>query len=336
MKQAELLERLRQAVSPEEWAALEKNSSLPVSPFNRKVLLEMRDASAPDGEIPVERAAGLYETLQAFYAECMAEQTAGQKYVTLACFYLTFVAGRPMHPIEQLDIKATETGDGIVYECPEKSTLKKTVCDYCVCKRMSNYEITKRQMARAFAQYDQEKMAQKFHLDGDKDYLYIRCLNRTYQIRRTDGTVTWEENGIVREAGFNETMTFYDLLCNAKDGCSLSGEFTAIGNLVNAANNPGSGGSLTARQTRLFDHRETELSRACEQLGGVPCGKGDVAYRLPLFDFMPVILQFWNSDDEFPASLQVLWDKNTTDFMHFETVWYALGHLLDRLQELLT
>jgi hypothetical protein len=61
-----------------------------------------------------------------------------------------------------------------------------------------------------------------------------------------------------------------------------------------------------------------------------------VACRLPLFDFLPVVFQFWSADDDFPASIQLLWDKNTTDFMHFETVWYAAGYVLDRLAALVS
>ena len=200
--------------------------------------------------------------------------------------------------------------------------------------RISNYEITKQRMARAFAQYDQAEMIRKFHLSCDETYLYIRFLDRSYRIHRTEGTVTWLDGGVETEAGFNEAMTLYDVLCQSKEGCTQAGEFVSINHLVKAASQPGQNGSLTERQTRLFDKREAALSRACEQLGGVKYGKGDVAYRLPLFDFLSVFLQFWSSDDEFPASLHLLWDKNILDFMHFETVWYAAGHLLERLQDL--
>ena len=58
---------------------------------------------------------------------------------------------------------------------------------------------------------------------------------------------------------------------------------------------------------------------ACEKLGGVPVGKADVGYQLQLFEFLPVRLNFWNSDEEFPASLRLLWDFNLLDFMHYET-----------------
>ena len=37
-----------------------------------------------------------------------------------------------------------------------------------------------------------------------------------------------------------------------------------------------------------------------------------------------MILRFWESDDEFPASLQILVDKNILDFMHYETLMFAI------------
>lgn len=45
---------------------------------------------------------------------------------------------------------------------------------------------------------------------------------------------------------------------------------------------------------------------------------------------MPVVLQFWDADDEFDAALKIMWDTNTLDFMHFETTFYAANHLLQR------
>ena len=49
--------------------------------------------------------------------------------------------------------------------------------------------------------------------------------------------------------------------------------------------------------------------------------------------FLPVVLRFWESDDEFPASLQVLVDRNILEYMHYETVMFAIGHLLERVRE---
>ena len=104
--------------------------------FNREILLEMRDnPTVGNNEISIEQASGLYETLEVYLAEYMADQPGGWKYIILASLYLTFVARRPMHPIDLLGISVTETKDGTIYRCPQKSTLKKTTCNFCVCKK---------------------------------------------------------------------------------------------------------------------------------------------------------------------------------------------------------
>ena len=45
-----------------------------------------------------------------------------------------------------------------------------------------------------------------------------------------------------------------------------------------------------------------------------------------------MIVRFWDSDEEFPATLQLLADKNILDYMHYETLMFALSYLLDRLK----
>ena len=75
------------------------------------------------------------------------------------------------------------------------------------------------------------------------------------------------------------------------------------------------------------------LSAACEKLNGIRTGKGDVAYLIPMFDFLNCQIQFWNSDEEFDASLQIFLDKHMQQYMHYETMYFAVGHLLKRLSE---
>ena len=41
-----------------------------------------------------------------------------------------------------------------VYECPVKENGEATTCYYCVCGRMSNYEIAKRRVEKDFLKYD--------------------------------------------------------------------------------------------------------------------------------------------------------------------------------------
>ena len=80
-----------------------------------------------------------------------------------------------------------------------------------------------------------------------------------------------------------------------------------------------------------FAGRTEALAAACEKMGGEKAGAGDVSYNLPVFQALKLRLSFWDADDEFPASLSLLWDENVLDFMRYETTFYAAGYLLDRL-----
>ena len=85
-----------------------------------------------------------------------------------------------------------------------------------------------------------------------------------------------------------------------------------------------------------FEENPEGFRRACENLGGHPFPQGDIAYVLPLFDGLPVLVQLWFGDEEFPANLRFLWDENTPDYIRYETMWYAKGMLLKRLEEEMT
>ena len=209
--------------------------------------------------------------------------------------------------------------------------------DIIVNKQMNNYEIMKRQMQKDFLQYDQEKMIRKFHLRHDPDFIYITFIRCLYRVHRARGKVEWSDDGFMdlHEANYNEAMTIYDVLCYSRDDCRISGEFVNTKHLssIRGAGSTLPGGSLFKRVEKKFDHKSEQLARACEKLGGIKYGKGDVGYQIQLFDFLPVVFQFWDSDDEFPASLNLFADKNMLDYMHYETVWFAAGHLMARLQE---
>ena len=60
---------------------------------------------------------------------------------------------------------------------------------------------------------------------------------------------------------------------------------------------------------------------------------GIVLSRLPVLPFFPVLLRFWEADDEFSAQLQFLWDRNSMRYLTYETSFYTHGAILDRLLE---
>ena len=192
-------------------------------------------------------------------------------------------------------------------------------------------------MKLRFLEYDQDQMKEKFGLRMDEDYLYLSMLQVLYRVSRHTGVVEWSEDDFqtCTEAGFNDAMTVFDVLCDSKPYCRLSGKFCTVNMLKGTVHGSRPGGSMFRKEAEKFTGRVEELRTACEKLNGTKEKVGDVSYRLELFPFLPVILQFWDADDEFPASMQFLWDENVLDFLHYETLYYAMGSLLRRLERLM-
>lgn len=202
---------------------------------------------------------------------------------------------------------------------------------------MNNYAVAKKRAAQAFLSYSQEQMAERFHLRRDAAFLYLRFLGREYRIDRKTGALTWSEDGFAtaEEAGFSEAMSIYDMLCDAKPGARLSGRWCPVGSLPGVLHRTDSGLAMDGGGAATeFAQNESRFRRVCADLGGVPVALGDVGFQIPVFDFFPVILKLYRSDEDFPAQLVLLWDENTLDFIRFETAYYIAGHLFSRLREL--
>ena len=199
----------------------------------------------------------------------------------------------------------------------------------------SNYDITRDRMEAAFLAYDQERMIEKYALNHDKDYLYLSLLSRPLRIGRTTGRVEWTRDSFQTavHAGFDESMTLFDVLCYGKGG-GLSGRFVSMDHLPGAVRTASIETNLFREAAERFEHRTEALARACRALGGrrepVP---GDIAFRLPLLPFLPLVLQFWDSDEEFGPAVKIMWDENVLDYMRYETTFYAVSHLWRRLAE---
>ena len=225
---------------------------------------------------------------------------------------------------------------------------------------MANFDKMTDDGRKLFLGYDQENMIRKYGLPHNEEYLYFWMLGRIYRISREFGNVeeytvpvcfaNWDifknaaEYG--RAAALDEqcwkpadnsaAMTFYDVLCYGKEDAAATKQYINLNSLVNmisAAGNPG--GGMYGKYEPYFDSRSAQLEDVLKELDGVPEGKGDIAYEMPLFDFMNVRFQLWHADDEFPASIQIYVDTGILTYMHFETVWYVMGLYLHQIKEMI-
>lgn len=202
---------------------------------------------------------------------------------------------------------------------------------------MDNYDLQVDIAKSIFLDYDQELLIRKFRLEADGQYLYLTYLNTPCRISRTTGAVEeylasgWRE---CRE--YSTVMTLYDLLCHHKGEIlpPLSGQWCTVGTFVVTGITETQ--TFTKKFAAIFDGYPDKLKSACEALGGVLQPKvagADLTCRFQVTPFFPVLLQFWESDEEFPPKVLLLWDRNTDRFIHFETTFYLQGDLLDRLKK---
>ena len=204
----------------------------------------------------------------------------------------------------------------------------------------SNYEKQVDIGREYFLQYDQEKMAEKYHLKTDEKYLYGTYFSQQFRIDRKNAAIELEE-----EDGFSEcrvytvVMTIYDMLCHNKDEKlpMLSKEWTPVGSFAAVGASPDANRFVQTFADTFSGHVE-ELTKACEKLGEI-CPRlagADVTARIEAFPFFPVLFQFWEGDEEFSPQIRLLWDKNTMQYLHFETTYYLQGDLMERLQKILS
>ena len=201
---------------------------------------------------------------------------------------------------------------------------------------MDNYDLQVDISKRIFLEYDQERMIRKFYLDADEQYIYLTYLNTPCRIRRESGGIEEQICGRWRECrGFSTVMTVYDLLCYHKGETApaLFHQWCAVGTFV--VTGVTQTDSFTKKYAKLFDGRLDKLKVAAQKLGGVlqpPMAGADLTCQFQVTPFFPVLLQFWAGDEEFLPKLLILWDRNTDQFMHFETTFYLQGDLLERLK----
>lgn len=198
-----------------------------------------------------------------------------------------------------------------------------------------NYELQRQAAARTFLTYDFAKIAQAFGLASDETALYFSMLHTPHRLLRETAQVERLQDGAWTPAGFNAAMTVYDLLSNPNGRPVLAHEWCAHTSF-HAVQGGTTSGSLMIRpeqSAQPFAHDQDRLRRACARLGGRETPDGDFASVLPAFDCLPVLLRFWNADEEFPAQLQLLWDRNTCRYLRYETTFYLTGEILRRLRE---
>lgn len=200
-------------------------------------------------------------------------------------------------------------------------------------EKQNRYEMTNEYWRNIFLQMDCDELAERFSLRSDEDALYIRFCCRDYRIDKKSGHII-DVNAPERKLSFNVLMSIYNLFYYSKAGAAVRGEFVPFRAVKRASPfAPAFEKSLEFGLTKPFSGKAELLRKAGEKLEGEPVNYGDVGFVVRSFDFMPVMVVFWDEDDEFPAQANMLFDADITDYIHEETVCCIAGEVMERLIE---
>ena len=200
-------------------------------------------------------------------------------------------------------------------------------------ERKNNYAIQAGQARKLFCARNPDEVVRAHRLRADETFLYLRLLGEDYRVTRADGHIARREGEAWAPAdGFDETLTIFDLLCDAKPGRHAAGAWKTTldfgGQVHRGLMEPDRADELEL----LYDRQPELLERACLRLGGTPMAGADLGFALPFFEDLRIAVQFWHGDDEFSPRLRVLWDANADQYLRYETMYYAIGLLKTRLR----
>lgn len=197
---------------------------------------------------------------------------------------------------------------------------------------LSNFERMREEARAIFVKTDPEIIRSRLPIEWDEDFYYINYLGEKFKVSVRDGDCLHMDGS---RALPYEAVILYDVLAHGVNKPFLTGRWTL---LVNLKGTIASGHAQTLthyQENQEFEGKAEELKNACIHLGGKKADHGDVSYVIPVFDFFPFWLQFWDGDEEFPASMTFKWDQNSLDYFYYETLEYMTRDIKNKLVRML-
>ena len=82
---------------------------------------------------------------------------------------------------------------------------------------------------------------------------------------------------------------------------------------------------------RAFGNDLEAFRRACIQINGITEPTGDAAYRFEVLPRLPVLLVYWQGDEDFPPSIKVLFDASACHHVPVDVCAIVGGSLAGKL-----
>ncbi len=178
-----------------------------------------------------------------------------------------------------------------------------------------------------FLRYNQEKMIRIFELEHDEENILIGFFGKGYRIDRKTGLMYEGE----RQASIDETVTVYELLTNSEHKPFVTGRWESIASLCTNTTDTSLGRYI--EYLKPFEDNVELMQKTLIEMGAEPASKGDVSAVLTVFPDIPVWFQYWAADEEFPASIQFLFDGEITEHFRWSLLWNLMTVITDQMLE---
>lgn len=151
-----------------------------------------------------------------------------------------------------------------------------------------------------------------------------------------DGRYVVTREGVAAEWGEDPSVWVKILLLiylTRAGGRLPTASWVSYRDLPNSVSKSASFEECSARIARAFGGDRVGLERAVIALGGRPSetGSADLAYVLPVLPRVPVLLLFWDREEEFDARAGFLLDGSVLDYLDLEALLFVGEALAGRL-----
>lgn len=208
--------------------------------------------------------------------------------------------------------------------------------------KKNNYEIQCEKTVAEVVNLDHMRIADRFNLEYDDDYLYLNYIGYKYRVGRNKAVIERiNEDMTYKNAEFNEVMSILDLFEYSKDtpeaALFLTGNFVTPHGLKGtiSGGNTNKHSDLFYRYAKKFSSDIDGMMKACEKLGGKKVNTGDVGYIINIFKDISIMIVFYDKDCDFDEELKFFWDENILSFVHYETTFYIAHNVFDNICEIM-
>lgn len=196
---------------------------------------------------------------------------------------------------------------------------------------MNNYELQLRQWEQRMLLLSPGDLLKKLpELQRVGNELQIRHLGRMIALDLSTGKLRCLSDSM--GLSMNEKLNIYTLLWYCKEDAKLSGNWLSFHDIKAVSPfAPAFHKSVINALSFTFQGKENKFQEAVLSIGGHSLRRN--SYFVPAFACMPLMINFWDGDEEFPPQSNILFDENACDFIHPESLVTIASEAVQRLAQ---